>query len=115
MRDFFGWMRRIVVTQLSCRGFISYLADGFGTHDLFMLQIQSVTKRYGPLTALDGVSLEIVRGEFFGLLGPNGAGKSTLMSLISGLRAADAGILTLDGVQVTAANHSTRLALGLVP
>ena len=80
-----------------------------------MLQLRSVTKRYGALTALDGVSLEVARGEFFGLLGPNGAGKSTLMSLVSGLRVPDVGVLTLDGVAITAADPSTRLALGLVP
>ncbi|HRI83709.1 MAG TPA: ATP-binding cassette domain-containing protein, partial [Opitutaceae bacterium] len=62
-----------------------------------MLSLQSVTKRYGSLTALDGVSLDIAPGEFFGLLGPNGAGKSTLMSLVAGLRAPDAGTLMLDG------------------
>ena len=54
-------------------------------------------------------------GEFFGLLGPNGAGKSTLMSLVAGLRAADAGTLTLDGAALTAAEPTGRLALGLVP
>jgi ABC-2 type transport system ATP-binding protein len=80
-----------------------------------MLQVRSLTKCYGALTALDGVSLDVARGEFFGLLGPNGAGKSTLMSLVCGLRAPDAGVLTLDGVPITAADPSTRLALGLVP
>ncbi len=80
-----------------------------------MLQVHHVTKRYGALTALDGVSLDIARGEFFGLLGPNGAGKSTLMSLVAGLRAPDAGTLTLDGVPITAGNPATRCALGLVP
>ena len=80
-----------------------------------MLSLRSVTKRYGALTALDGVSLDIARGEFFGLLGPNGAGKSTLMSLAAGLRAADAGALTLAGVVITPADPSTRVALGLVP
>ena len=80
-----------------------------------MLTLRSVTKRYGPLTALDGVSLEIARGEFFGLLGPNGAGKSTLMSLVAGLRAPDSGTLTLDGVPITSADPTTRLSLGLVP
>ncbi len=80
-----------------------------------MLSLQSVTKRYGTLTALDGVSLDIPRGEFFGLLGPNGAGKSTLMSLVAGLRAPDAGTLTLDGQPLSAANAVARLGLGLVP
>ena len=80
-----------------------------------MLSLRSVTKRYGALTALDGVSLDIARGEFFGLLGPNGAGKSTLMSLAAGLRTPDAGVLTLDGVVVTTADPATRTALGLVP
>ncbi|HEX2855793.1 MAG TPA: ABC transporter ATP-binding protein [Opitutaceae bacterium] len=80
-----------------------------------MLAIRSVSKRYGPLVALDDVSLDIASGEFFGLLGPNGAGKSTLMSLITGLRSPDAGTITLNGEPLTAANVATRLNLGLVP
>jgi ABC-2 type transport system ATP-binding protein len=80
-----------------------------------MLSLASVTKRYGSLTALDGISLDIARGEFFGLLGPNGAGKSTTMSLIAGLRAPDAGTLTLDGQPLNAASSVARLSLGLVP
>ena len=80
-----------------------------------MLQLRSVTKRYGPLVALNDVSLDIARGEFFGLLGPNGAGKSTIMSLVSGLRAPDAGTLTLDGAPLTSRDSATRAALGLVP
>jgi ABC-2 type transport system ATP-binding protein len=80
-----------------------------------MLLIQDVVKRYGTLTALDGVSLQVKAGEFFGLLGPNGAGKSTLMSLVSGLRAPSAGTLTLDDVAITTTDPAGRLALGLVP
>ncbi len=80
-----------------------------------LLQIDSLTKRYGALTALDGVSLEVAPGEFFGLLGPNGAGKSTLMSLVAGLRAPDAGTLTLAGRPVASADSDARRALGLVP
>jgi len=80
-----------------------------------MLSLRSVTKRYGALTALDGVSLDIARGEFFGLLGPNGAGKSTLMSLAAGLRSPDAGALTVDEVVVSPADPAGRVALGLVP
>ena len=80
-----------------------------------MLSLFSVTKRYGSLTALDGVSLALESGEFFGLLGPNGAGKSTAMSLIAGLRAPDSGALTLDGRPLDAGNTGARLSLGLVP
>jgi len=80
-----------------------------------MLALRSVTKRYGNLTALDGVSLDIAPGEFFGLLGPNGAGKSTLMSLAAGLRAPDVGEILLDGAPLTKSDLAARFTLGLVP
>ena len=80
-----------------------------------MLLIQDVVKRYGTLTALNGVTLKVKAGEFFGLLGPNGAGKSTLMSLVCGLRPPDEGTLSLDGVALSMADATGRLALGLVP
>jgi ABC-2 type transport system ATP-binding protein len=80
-----------------------------------MLTIQSVTKRFGALTALDEISLEIAEGEFFGLLGPNGAGKSTLMSLVAGLRSPDTGALILDGEPLAAGGGRARRGLGLVP
>jgi ABC-2 type transport system ATP-binding protein len=80
-----------------------------------MLSLRSVTKRYGAITALDDVSLDIGRGEFFGLLGPNGAGKSTLMSLVAGLRSPETGTLTLDSVPLSSSNTASRRELGLVP
>lgn len=80
-----------------------------------MLSLRSVTKRYGPLTALNEVSLDIAAGEFFGLLGPNGAGKSTLMSLVAGLRAPEGGTVLVSGAEVSARDASTRRNLGLVP
>src|SRR5258708_2039637 len=90
-------------------------AFNFCTKQVPMLKLDHITKRYGSLTALDEVSLNIEPGEFFGLLGPNGAGKSTLMSLVAGLRAPDAGTLTLDGIALNTADSAGRLALGLVP
>jgi ABC-2 type transport system ATP-binding protein len=80
-----------------------------------LLSAKGVVKRFGTLTALDGVSLDIAPGEFFGLLGPNGAGKSTFMSLVAGLRPPDGGTLTVDGEGVAAGSASARMALGLVP
>ncbi len=80
-----------------------------------LLSANGVVKRFGSVTALDGVSLDIAPGEFFGLLGPNGAGKSTFMSLVAGLRPPDAGTLTVDGAGVAAGSAKARQALGLVP
>jgi len=80
-----------------------------------MLSLNQISKRYGAITALNDVSLNIASGEFYGLLGPNGAGKSTLMSLIAGLRAPDSGSISLDGKQLTTADSASRVALGLVP
>ncbi len=56
-----------------------------------------MTKSYGGRKAVDGVSLGIRRGEFFGLLGPNGAGKSTLVEIMEGLRRADSGTVSVFG------------------
>ena len=80
-----------------------------------MLVLDSITKRYGTLTALDQVSLSLQRGEFFGLLGPNGAGKSTLMSLVAGLKQPDAGSISLDGEPFGPSHLKQRLKLGFVP
>jgi ABC-2 type transport system ATP-binding protein len=80
-----------------------------------ILTLDSVTKRFGELTAVDNISLNIAAGEFFGLLGPTGAGKSTLMSLVAGLRAPDAGKVTIDRQTVSSIAQDTRRALGFVP
>lgn len=80
-----------------------------------MLELRSLAKRYGSIVALDGISLTLARGEFFGLLGPNGAGKSTLMSLLSGFRSADTGEIRFDGNIFRPSRVEQRKKLGLVP
>ncbi len=78
-----------------------------------LVSFGSVVKRFGAITALDGVSLDIAAGEFFGLLGPNGAGKSTLMSILAGLTAPQAGEARINGRP--AGDPAARRGLGLVP
>ncbi|MDO8301504.1 ABC transporter ATP-binding protein [Lacisediminimonas sp.] len=79
------------------------------------IQITDVKKSYGALKALDGVSLAIEEGEFFGLLGPNGAGKTTLISILAGLNRADAGTVSVRGHDVVSDYRNARRSLGVVP
>src|SRR3982751_3310462 len=65
------------------------------------IRIVSVSKRFGEVAAVDRVSLDIRRGEFFSLLGPSGCGKTTLLRMIAGLEEADGGNIVIDGVDVT--------------
>jgi ABC-2 type transport system ATP-binding protein len=77
------------------------------------LQIDSLVKRFGQVTAVDGVSLKLHGSECLGLLGPNGAGKSTLIRSIVGRVIPDAGRLAVFGFQ--AGSAAARTALGWVP
>ena len=65
------------------------------------VEIQDVTKRFGDVTAVDGVSLAIGRGELFALLGPSGCGKTTLLRMIAGFEAPSSGTLRIQGQDVT--------------
>ena len=64
-----------------------------------VLSVRGATKRFGSVLALDGVDLEVRRGEILALLGDNGAGKSTLIKCISGLHHLDSGSIHLDGLE----------------
>ena len=80
------------------------------------VSFRQVVKTFpGGLRALDGVSFDIERGEFFGLLGPNGAGKTTLISVLAGLARASNGSVTVMGHDVVADYTEARLSLGIVP
>lgn len=80
-----------------------------------VVQIDRLTKRYGSLTALESVSLDIRAGEIFALLGPNGAGKTTLIGCVAGLVVPTEGTARVMGHDVQADYHLTRRAVGLVP
>lgn len=79
------------------------------------IEIQQVSKRFGRLTALDGVDLRVQPGEFFGLLGPNGAGKTTLISALAGLVRMDSGKIKVMGCDVVSDYRNARRQLGVVP
>jgi ABC-2 type transport system ATP-binding protein len=80
-----------------------------------MINIQQITKKYAKVTALDAITLEVQRQEFFGLLGPNGAGKTTLMNLLVGYINPDSGTITIDGGNVTQDTLEIRKKIGYVP
>ncbi len=80
-----------------------------------VLQVTDVARRFGSLTAVDGVSFQISRGETFGLLGPNGAGKTTTISMVAGLIATSAGSVTVAGHPMKADTIEPKRHIGLVP
>lgn len=80
-----------------------------------ILEIRDLVKRYGSLTALDGVSLDIRPGEIFGLLGPNGAGKTTLIGAVCGLVRKTSGGIKLFGIDLDEDPVTPRFQVGLVP
>ncbi len=79
-----------------------------------MLTLENVRKCYGPLVAVDGLSLTIRQGEIFGLLGPNGAGKSTTVHLAVGLLRPDAGSIRIEGLGSPAVS-TVRARVGVAP
>lgn len=79
------------------------------------IHLRGVVKRFGPLTAVDDLSLDVEPGICFGLLGPNGAGKSTLMRLLTGGAVADDGIVEVMGLTMPDRSREVRARSGLSP
>src|SRR5512134_2510255 len=79
------------------------------------IEVSGLVKRYPRVTALDGVSLRVEQGEFFGLLGPNGAGKTTLISIVAGLARASSGRAAVLGHDVVTDYRAARCRIGVVP
>jgi spermidine/putrescine transport system ATP-binding protein len=66
-----------------------------------IIKVEDVTKRYGKVTAVDRVTLEVPRGEFFALLGPSGCGKTTLLRMLAGFEMPSEGKIFIDGVDMS--------------
>jgi lipooligosaccharide transport system ATP-binding protein len=79
------------------------------------ISLKGVVKRFGAITAVDGLDLQVPRGICFGLLGPNGAGKSTTMRLLTAQALADAGEIELLGYALPRESKQARMAMGVVP
>jgi branched-chain amino acid transport system ATP-binding protein len=78
-----------------------------------ILRLDNLTRSFGSLRAVDGVRLEVAKGEALGIIGPNGAGKSTLFNLITGLLRPDAGEIAFDGRDITRAPPRARCIAGI--
>ena len=96
-----GARRQAVPPRRSRPGAVSSLRRPMTDTPPPSVEIQDVTRRFGVVTAVDGVSLAIGRGELFALLGPSGCGKTTLLRMIAGFEAPDAGMLRIQGQDVT--------------
>ncbi|MBR2218548.1 MAG: ABC transporter ATP-binding protein [Alistipes sp.] len=79
------------------------------------IEINGLTKCYGKVTALDGVSFDVRQGELFGLIGPDGAGKTTLFRLLTTLLNPDNGTATVDGMDIVAEYKQIREVVGYMP
>jgi lipooligosaccharide transport system ATP-binding protein len=79
------------------------------------IELRGAVKRFGPITAVDGLDLEVPEGICLGLLGPNGAGKSTTMRLLTGQAIADSGELRVLGHELPGDAKAARAEMGVVP
>jgi ABC-2 type transport system ATP-binding protein len=80
-----------------------------------MIEIEGLVRRFGPLTAVGGISLRVAKGEVLGFLGPNGAGKSTTMKMITGFLAPTEGRITVCGHDVVEEPLQAQAAIGYLP
>lgn len=79
------------------------------------IQTQKLSRKFGNLTAVDGIDLQVEAGQFFGFLGPNGAGKSTTIRMLTGLLAPTSGTMELLGLDFAAHPVQVKRQIGVVP
>jgi len=80
-----------------------------------MIELRSLTKRYGSFTAVNAVDLDVPRGELFGFLGPNGAGKTTTLRMIAGILRPSSGSVRIANIDVAANPVAAKQKLGFIP
>jgi ABC-2 type transport system ATP-binding protein len=80
-----------------------------------MIEIENLTKHFGPIAAVSGLSLAVTRGEVLGFLGPNGAGKSTSMKMAAGFLIPDSGTVRIAGHDILTDTLSAQRVLGYLP
>ena len=80
-----------------------------------MISVEGVTKRYGPIVAVDGATFEVDRGEVVGFLGPNGAGKTTTMRMLTGTLQPDEGEIRFDGAPIGNDLTAAKARVGYLP
>ena len=80
-----------------------------------MIHVEHITRSFGRVQAVSGISFDIAKGEVVGLLGPNGAGKTTTMRIITGYISPDGGNVTIDGIPVSASPEKARRLIGYLP
>src|SRR5262245_66657270 len=78
-----------------------------------VLSVRGLTRRFGGLTAVNAVDLDLAQGELVSIIGPNGAGKTTLFNLVTGLDTADAGEVLLSGQAITGFSPERLASLGV--
>ncbi|MGD0318548.1 MAG: ATP-binding cassette domain-containing protein [Nitrososphaerales archaeon] len=79
-----------------------------------MIRVESLTKKFGDFTAVDGVTFDVKKGEIFGLLGPNGAGKSTTLRILSTLARPTKGTASIGGYDIVKNDTEVRKLIGIV-
>ena len=79
------------------------------------IKVENISKSFGKVKALDGISFEVERGELFGLIGPDGAGKTTLFRLLTTLLNPDEGQAEVDGFDIVKDYHAIRERVGYMP
>lgn len=83
--------------------------------ELFLIEVDRISKRYGTVSAVDDLSFSVESGVICGLLGPNGAGKSTTMNIMTGCLAASSGEVRYDGLEIYSNRKEVKKSIGYLP